>query len=245
MPSYRIDLAYDGTGFHGYARQPDLRTIQGVLEAAFARSVGPVETTVAGRTDAGVHARGQVVSFHTDEATDCERLVRSLNGLLPEEVAVTGCVPVDEAFSARFSALSRSYRYVILNRTTPDPLHRLTSWHVPEPLDIEAMQLAADAFVGEHDFASLCRRAEGRSTARRVLDATWARVGDMIEFTITATSFCHQMVRSMVALCVEVGRGRVPAEQVPGILAARDRSAAKGAAPAHGLVLWEVAYPVE
>ncbi|MFZ0492015.1 MAG: tRNA pseudouridine(38-40) synthase TruA [Acidimicrobiia bacterium] len=243
MPTYRLDISYEGTSFHGYARQDDVRTVQGVVEAALARVMGPVETTVAGRTDAGVHARQQVVSFVMEPPVDVERLVRSLNGLLPADVAALACREAGEGFSARFTARSRSYRYAILNRPTPDPLLRSTTWHVPETLDVEAMQRAAEAFVGEHDFASLCRRAEGRSTVRQVLEASWGRSGDIVEFRVSATSFCHRMVRSMVALCVEVGRGRVDSGDVPGILAARDRAAAKGAAPSRGLVLWGVAYP--
>ena len=245
MPTYRLDISYDGTPFHGYARQRDVQTVQGVLDAALATVIGHVETTVAGRTDAGVHARRQVVSFSTDAVIDVERLVRSLNGLLPVEVAAIACSQVEEGFSARFSAVSRSYRYAILNRPAPDPLLRFTTWHVPGDLDVEAMQRAAEAFIGEHDFASLCRRAEGRSTVREVVEASWARSCDIVEFRVTATSFCHQMVRSMVALCVEVGRGRIDPGDVPGILDVHDRTAGKGAAPPQGLVLWGVAYPDE
>jgi tRNA pseudouridine38-40 synthase len=245
MPTYRLDISYDGTSFHGYARQRDVQTVQSVLDAALARVVGPVETIVAGRTDAGVHARRQVVSFSTDEVIDVERLIRSLNGLLPVEVAALACSQVEEGFSARFSAVSRSYRYAILNRPVPDPLLRSTTWHVPGNLDVEVMQQAAGAFIGEHDFASLCRRAEGRSTIREVVEASWVRNGDIVEFRVTATSFCHQMVRSMVALCVEAGRGRIDPGDVPGIIGALDRNAAKGVAPPHGLVLWDVTYPDE
>lgn len=242
MTTYRLDCSYDGTGFHGYAKQRSVRTVQGDLEAALLQIVGPVETVVAGRTDAGVHATHQVVSFVLDNSVEPAMIARRLNGLLSEEIVVHGCTEVDEEFSARFSAVSRTYRYTILNRATADPLLRFTSWHVPYPLDVEAMQLAVASVIGEHDFGSFCRRAEGRSTIREILDAAWRRDGDVVELQITATSFCHQMVRSIVALCVEVGRGRVPAERVPAILAARDRAAAKGAAPAHGLTLWDVAY---
>jgi tRNA pseudouridine38-40 synthase len=245
MPTYRLDISYDGTSFHGYARQQDIRTVQGVLDAALARIMGPVETTVAGRTDAGVHARQQVVSFTVESSVEVDRLVRSLNGLLPVEVAVLACREVEEGFSSRFSALSRSYRYQILNRPAPDPLRRLTTWHIPQILDLVAMQRAAGAFVGEHDFASLCRKAKGRSTIREVLEVSWARDDDIVEFRVTATSFCRRMVRSMVGLCVEVGRGRLDAGDMAGILAARDREAAGGAAPPHGLVLWDVVYPDE
>jgi tRNA pseudouridine38-40 synthase len=242
MTTYRLDLSYDGTGFHGYAKQPDMRTVQGELEAALARIVGPLETVVAGRTDAGVHAKHQVVSFSLDDPIEPAVIVRRLNGLLDDAIVVLGCSGVSDTFSARFSAASRTYQYMILNREAPDPLVRFTSWHVPYLLDVDAMQGAVAALIGEHDFASFCRKAEGRSTVRKVLDASWRRNGVMVELQITATSFCHQMVRSIVALCVEVGRGRVPASGVPAILEVRDRAAAKGAAPPHGLTLWNVSY---
>lgn len=242
MPAYRLQIAYDGTDFHGYAAQPGLATVQGALEAALERRLGPVETVVAGRTDAGVHARGQVVGFSTTEPTDPERLTRALNRMLPASVVVMDCRPVPDDFNARFSATSRSYRYRVLATTLRDPFEHRYSWHIPEPLETAAMRQAATAFIGEHDFASFCRRAEGRSTIRTVLASDWIVDGPFLEYRVTATSFCHQMVRSLVALMVDVGRGRVPADQVPAILEAKDRSAAKGAAPPHGLFLWSVAY---
>lgn len=246
MPTYRLDIAYDGTDFHGYARQPRVRTVQGVLEEALATALGPVETAVAGRTDAGVHAARQVVSFATDEEISPERLERSLRRLLPEDVTVLSCRRVPDRFHARFSAVSRSYRYTVLNSPAPDPLLRRTAWHVPDPLALEEMSAAAGHLVGTHDFASLCRAARGRSrgwTIRTVLAARWRRPrAKLLVFDVRAESFCHQMVRSMVALCVEIGRGKLPAQAVPAILEARDRNAARGAAPARGLVLWRVSY---
>ncbi len=241
MPTYRLDLAYDGTGFHGYARQPDVRTVQGELEDALFKHTGPVETSVAGRTDAGVHARQQAVSFVAD-ALEPDRLWRSLNSQLRPEIAVTAVTEVDEGFDARFSAVSRRYRYFVHNAPVPDPLTRLYSWHVPDTVDLGAMNEAAGHFVGEHEFASLCRAAEGKATVRTVLEAAWSRSGPQVGFDVAARAFCHQLVRSMVALCVEVGRGRMAAGHVPGVLAARDRNAARGAAPPHGLVLWHVEY---
>jgi len=244
MPTYRLDLAYDGSGFHGYARQTDVRTVQGVIESALATVLGhEIDTTVAGRTDAGVHAEAQVVSFTTDEPIDLDRTARSLDALVGDEIAVTSLVEAPDGFDARFSATSRSYRYLIDNRPVADPLTRHMALHVPEPLDVTAMHTAAQHFVGEHDFASLCRKAEGKTTERTVLSAGWTGDrGGLITYSVTATAFCHQMVRSMVALCVEVGRGRVGEGDVPAILEARDRSAARGAAPPHGLVLVEVRY---
>lgn len=244
MPAYRLDLAYDGTGFHGYARQADVRTVQGDLEAALAPIAGEVATVAAGRTDAGVHAQGQVVSFETSRDLDPEWLQRSLNKRLGPEIAVTSVTRVPAGFNARFAAASRSYRYLVLDQEVPDPFLRHTAWHVPIRLDEHAMNACAAEMVGEHDFASFCRAAPGRSTVRTVLAAAWVRFdASLLRFDITARSFCHQMVRSLVAMCVDVGRHHLPPEAVPAIFAACDRNAARGAAPAHGLTLMEVAYP--
>lgn len=243
MPTYRLDLAYDGSGFHGYAKQPNVRTVQSVLEEALFRLTGPVETVVAGRTDAGVHARGQVVSFVTEMVLDEQRAARSLDAMVGEEIAVRQCRRVADDFDARFSAVSRTYRYRVLNLPVADPLLRHSVWHVSHPLDAGALDAAARHFIGSHDFASFCRKAEGRSTERTVLQAAWQdEGGGLLSFTITATSFCRQMVRSLVAVCVDAGRGKLDLGSVPAIIAARDRHTARGAAPPHGLILWEVAY---
>jgi tRNA pseudouridine38-40 synthase len=202
---------------------------------------GPVETTVAGRTDSGVHARGQVVSFDCERKLDTDRTARSLNKLLGDEIVVWDCRLAAEGFNARFSAKSRTYRYFIANTPLLDPLQRHHVWHVPYSLDLVSMNAAAAHLVGEHDFASFCRKAEGRSTERTVLSANWQEGAPLI-FEIRATSFCHQMVRSLIALCVEVGRGNIPSDAVPAIIAARDRNAAIGPAPPQGLILWEVGY---
>ena len=243
MPTYRLTLAYLGTGFHGYARQPRVRTVQGDLETAIGRHLGSFETTVAGRTDKGVHAAGQVVGLSTDEEVAVLSLQTSLNKQLGPEIAVLTFDAVDTGFNARFDATERAYEYRILNREAPDPFLAATTWHVPEPLDVAAMNEAAAGFVGEHDFSSLCRRAEGRSLVRDVRSAVWRPHGELLMYAVAASSFCHQMVRSMVALCVDVGRGRVEADTVPAILAARDRHAARGVAPPHGLTLVHVEYP--
>jgi len=242
MPTYRLTIAYDGSGFHGYARQREVRTVQGELEAALFLHTGEVDISVAGRTDKGVHAAGQVVSFSLPERLDEVRLLRSLNRQLAPEIAVLDTSVVEEDFSARFSATGRSYVYRILNREPPDPFLAATSWHVATPLDVDAMNVAAEAFVGEQDFASLCRRSGDRSTVRHVRTAGWLRRDDLVEFHVSASSFCHQMVRSMVAICVDVGRAKIDAALVPEILAARDRHAARGAAPPHGLTLIRVEY---
>ncbi|NIR36878.1 MAG: tRNA pseudouridine(38-40) synthase TruA, partial [Actinobacteria bacterium] len=217
MPTYRIDLGYDGSGFHGYARNPGVRTVQGELESALATVLGAeVATTVAGRTDAGVHAHGQVVSFEAAEF-DLDGTTRSLRSLLGPEIAVWELAIAPEDFDARFSATSRSYRYLVGETVALDPMLRHTVWHVGVVLDLDAMNAAAAAFVGEHDFASLCRAQKGKTTVRTVRQAVWSRGDDLLRYDVTAAAFCHQMVRSMVALCVEVGRGRVEAERVPAI----------------------------
>lgn len=244
MPTVRLDLSYDGTDFHGYAKQLEVRTVQEVLEEALQRLFGDVHTTVAGRTDAGVHARHQVVSFATDKPIDVNALRRSLNSMLPDDVAVHDVsTPADEQFSARFSATRRTYRYRLLNRQVPDPMRRRFMWHLGKPLDAFAMNQSARHFVGEHDFASFCRKAPRRPTIRTVTSARWTEpVPDELQFEISGFAFCHQMVRSIVAICVDVGLGKMDSLDIPGIIEAKDRSLASGAAPAHGLTLWQIEY---
>ncbi len=238
-----MDLAYDGSGFRGMARQPGVRTVQGALEDAIETAIGvPVELVCAGRTDAGVHARGQVVSFVVDADLDTDRLARSVTSMLGGEVVAYSVSLVEAGFSARFSANWRSYRYRVLNAPSPDPFLRSTSWHVTDPLDVAAMNIASVGFVGVHDFSSFCRQAGGRSSEREVLEAEWVTEAELIVFAIRAGAFCHQMVRSLVGFCVDVGRGKVPAESVAAVIAAKDRHAARPIAPPHGLVLWEVGY---
>jgi tRNA pseudouridine38-40 synthase len=214
-----------------------------VLEEALAQMLQqPVETVVAGRTDAGVHAREQVVSFGVDEPIDTDRLQRGITSMLGPEVVANRVTEVPAGFSARFSAMWRRYHYRVDTGAAPDPLLRRHAWHVSDPLDLDRMNRAAGHFVGERDFASFCRAVEGRSTTRRVLQAAWRTEGRFVVFDVVSSSFCHQMVRSMVALCVDIGRGKLAPDRVPGILEARDRNAARGAAPPHGLVLVGVGY---
>ena len=243
MPTLRLDLAYDGSGFRGYAHQEGLRTVQGTLEDALNTVLdGPVETAVAGRTDAGVHARGQVVSFRALSPIDVERLARSLNGLVGPEIAVMAITEVDDGFDARFSARWRRYRYSMFTGSVPDPLTRGLEWHVGPRLDHDSMAAAATEFVGEHDFSAFCRSREGRSNVRRVDETGWEPDGERLHFWIKANAFCHQMVRSLVGLCYDVGRGFTPVESVGEIVESGDRSRVATVAPPHGLILWEVGY---
>lgn len=242
MPTYRLDVSYDGSGFHGYAIQPDVRTVQGDLEAALKRIVGEVRTQVAGRTDAGVHAVGQVVTFDHDAELDVARLTRSLNSLLGPEIAVSSAAEVAEGFDARRNAVTRRYRYEILNRSVPDPFRRGVTWHIHHPLDVGRMHEAAQLFVGEQDFSSFCRDDQGKSRKRYVLEASWTRDDDVVVFEIEANAFCHQMVRSLVAMCVEVGKGNRSVDDVSRAMQSGDRDFASGAAPPQGLKLIGVSY---
>lgn len=248
----RLVVAYDGTPFHGVAVNRGVRTVAGDLGEALARVLGgPVELTVAGRTDKGVHARGQVVTFdvEADRRPDLVALVRSLNRQCGPAIAVLDAAVVAPDFDARFSATARRYRYLVHHAAAPDPFRAAWAWHVEAPLDLPAMVLACDALIGEHDFASFCRRpkrADGQeaSLVRRVVEASWHDDGDgLLRFEIEASAFCHQMVRSIVGTLVDVGRGRTRAGEVLGIVHARDRAAAGEPAPPHGLTLWLVRYP--
>ena len=240
-----MDIAYDGSPFHGYAAQPGLRTVQGELEAALHRLVGAVETAVAGRTDAGVHASGQVVSFESGDPVDPTRAKRSLNKMLAPQIAVLRLVEGEPGFHARFSAVGRCYRYLVLNREAPDPFLAGRAWHVVAPLDVDAMAQTCGAMEGEHDFASFCRRSGDAPTERKVFWCGWHRDGELIELSIAANSFCHQMVRSIAAFGVTVGLGKRDAGEVRAVLEAADRTAVGGVAPPHGLTLVAVGYAGE
>ncbi len=241
-------VAYDGSGFAGFAPNPGVVTVGGTLASTIERVLRhPVTLTCAGRTDAGVHAWGQVVSFDTEvepDAFDGAALRRSINGLCGPAIVVRDVELAPDDFDARHSALSRRYRYTVLNRDVPDPFLAATTWHVSAPLDLVGMRLACDPFIGEHDFSSFCRKVADRSLVRTVVSASWDDLGEgLLRFEIEAMSFCQQMVRSIVGTLVEVGQGRKHAGDVAAILRAGDRSFAGALAPPHGLSLWEVRYP--
>ncbi|HEX2849842.1 MAG TPA: tRNA pseudouridine(38-40) synthase TruA [Acidimicrobiales bacterium] len=248
----RMTVAYDGGPYKGFARQPGVKTVAGTLEEAIERVLRvPVRLTCAGRTDAGVHAWGQVVHFDVpdplggDRVLDLDALQRSLNRMLRTTIAVRAVDVAPEGFDARHSAVARHYRYTVMNRPVPDPFLAATSWHVESPLDLRAMQLACDPFFGEHDFAAFCKKPDDpqASTVRKVLDARWLDLGDgLLRFDISATSFCHNMVRSIVGTLVDVGLERKTAGDMAWIIRTGDRQHAGPVAPAHGLLLWAVRY---
>jgi tRNA pseudouridine38-40 synthase len=246
----RLDLAYDGTEFHGWAAQPGLRTVEGLVAESLAtvlRRPEPAELTCAGRTDAGVHARGQVAHCDLDDAEveSVPTLGRRLNGVLPSDVRVRGAAPAPAGFDARFGATSRRYAYRVADSPAAiDPLARREVLAWPRPLDLGLMGEASAALVGEHDFAAFCRKREGATTFRTLLELSWARTPHGVAVaTVRADAFCHSMVRSLVGCLLAVGEGRRPPSWAAEVLLAGVRDSAVTVAPAHGLTLEEVVYP--
>jgi tRNA pseudouridine38-40 synthase len=217
--------------------------VEGVLSDALARVLGDTpKLSVAGRTDAGVHARGQVASFVADDDVDLERLERSVNGMLAPEIVAWDVRRAAEGFDARFSATAREYRFRIGMGPWPDPFEARFVWHRPGSLAVSPMREAARTLLGEHDFASFCRRPPSGGTIRRLERLSIARDGDRLEITARANAFLHQMVRALVGTLVAVGDGRLEPTEVARILAARDRGRTPQMAPAHGLTLERVIY---
>ncbi len=256
----RMVVAYDGTDFRGLAPNPGMRTVVGELQRVIEPLIGHTpDIVMSGRTDAGVHAWGQVLSFVMPTgAVDVDRIQKSVNSRLGPEIVVREIAQVPDDFSARFSAIGRRYRYLVINRSVDDPFLARTGWWVDSqrhgPLELAAMNAACGHLIGQHDFSSFCRRPRARPTeagatgevslARRVDEARWLDLGEgILRFDIRGSAFCHQMVRSIVGFMVAVGRGKRHADELPDVLAARDRSRAENPAPPHGLTLWQVDYP--
>lgn len=258
-------VAYDGGPFHGFAVQadPDLPTVGGALTRALSRMLNgrAVTVTCAGRTDAGVHARGQVV--HADlpgevvekwlagephgSGGDLPRLAKSLSNQCGPAIAVWRARVAPADFDARHSAQARRYRYLIHRGELPDPLWRERAWHVSGDLDLSAMRIAADSLLGQHDFAAFCRRPPGREgpITRRVTEVAWKQEGEFLSFEIEANAFCHQMVRSIVGCLVAVGRGKMTAAELYEVLRRSERSNIADPAPPQGLCLELVRYPTQ
>jgi len=244
MPRVRLTLEYDGTEFVGWQRQLNGRSVQEVLESGLAKFLGEkVTTAAAGRTDAGVHALGQVVAFDAPRALPSKAWVRGLSDLLPVDLVVVAADEVPDDFDPRRWATGKRYRYFVSRRQSRAPLLRRTHWEVFPPLDVESMRIAAPVLVGTHDFSSFraadCEAPHPRRTLRELdLQA----VGDILRIEVEGTAFLKHMVRNIVGSLVEVGRGRRAPEWIAEVLAARDRTLAGPTAPAHGLTLVEVTY---
>jgi tRNA pseudouridine38-40 synthase len=246
----RLVVAYDGTDFRGFAAQRDQRTVAGELSVALAKLLrttpDALDLSCAGRTDAGVHGWGQVVSLPVVTARDVEpeKVLRSVNSQLGPEVVVREATWAEPGFDARRSATWRSYRYTIVNRPEPDPFLARTAWWVSEPLELRVLRMAADPVLGVHDFAAFCRkRPSGGTTVRRVFDSSWDDLGDgVLRYDIRASAFCWQMVRSIVGTLVDAGAGKLRPSDVLRILRSGDRNVAGRVAPPAGLMLWDVGY---
>lgn len=244
MRSIKLVIEYEGTNYHGWQTQKNALTIQEVLEDKLRIITGePVKITAASRTDAGVHARGQVVNFKTNSRIEPEALLRGLNSLLPPDIVIKAAEEVREDFNSRRDAKSKVYQYIILNRRYPSALQRRYSWFIPEQLDVKTMKKAASFLKGEHDFSSFrAADCDSDNPWRRVKRVSVTKEKDFIKITIEATAFLRHMVRNVVGSLVEVGRGKTTAAGFKQILAARDRTRAGPTAPAHGLFLVEVKY---
>lgn len=239
----KATVAYDGSDFLGFQRQANGRTVQEVLEAALERITGRrVRVLAAGRTDAGVHAEGQVIAFDAYWRHGLPDLQRAMNAVLPPDTAVRELVEAAPGFHPRYDARSRRYRYSVYNAPVRSPLARRTSLHVRGPLDLDAMEAATALLVGEHDFAAFGRPTQGDVTVRCVIEAGWVAELPWLFFEIEANAFLFRMVRSIVGTLLQVGRGRLSPEQFRAILVSRDRSCAGQTVAAQGLCLMRVNY---
>jgi tRNA pseudouridine38-40 synthase len=241
---FKLIVAYDGSDFHGWQIQPNGRTVQQALEEAVTRFTGEtVRVAAAGRTDAGVHAAGQVVSFTLRAPRAPDVVQRALNALTPRDISITAVETVADGFDPRRAARSRTYVYRIWNARWPSPFWRRYAWHVGRPLDADAMRTAAAALLGEHDFSAFqAADCDADNPVRRVLRSELERREPLLTYTIEATAFLRHMVRTVIGTLVEIGSGERPATDVPRLLAARDRTQAGVTAPACGLCLARVSY---
>lgn len=241
----RLDLAYDGTEFSGWAAQPGRRTVEGTLADALSvvlRHSEPMKLTVAGRTDAGVHAAGQVAHVDVRRPVDPDEVRRRLAGILPDDIAIRQVSAAPDDFDARFAAVARRYLYRVTD-AVPDPLRRRDTLAWPRPLDADVMRAAALGLVGEHDFAAYCRPRPGATTVRTLRSLAVERDGDVISVSPTADAFCHNQVRAMVGALLAVGEGRRSPDWPRQVLLAGVRDSAVTVAPALGLTLVGVDYP--
>ncbi len=243
--NFKLTIEYDGSAFHGWQRQSSDPTIQGTIEAALGKMTrSSISLIGSGRTDAGVHAAGQIANFHCDTALTPQTFIKGLNSLLPDDIVIKACLEVGDSFHARYDAKSKTYVYRICNASLPSAIGRQYSWHVRKKLDTEMMKAAIDYFVGTHDFKSFEGAGSPRSTTiRKIMAATLeAKDGATLLFTVKADGFLRFMVRNIVGTLVDVGGGRISPDDVPAILASKDRNLASATAPPHGLFLMQVDY---
>lgn len=244
MRTLKLTVAYDGTAFAGWQLQANQRTVQGVLEEALQPIEGSrVVVYAAGRTDAGVHAAGQVISFTLTSAISCDALVRALNVRLDRDVRVMSAEDAPDGFNARFHARQKTYRYAIYNAAVVPPPLRQFVWPVPQPLDVVAMNEAAALLIGEHDFAAFQGAGSDVITTRREILASHVLSREaQVFYEVTGTGFLRHMVRNIVGTLVDIGRGRRPVADVERVLHSRERAQASATAPPHGLTLVRVDY---
>lgn len=246
MQNFKLFIEYDGTAYQGWQRQKDGSTVQGTIEAALETMIGhPVTVIGSGRTDAGVHALNQVANFRADTRLTPEIFERGLNSLLPPDIVVKDCAPVDQAFHSRYRARSKVYNYRILNRSTPAALFRQYAWHIRKPLDLDAMSEAMRCLKGRHDFSAFEATGSPRSDAVRTvidLDLTGKDAEGYVVFSIEADGFLRHMVRNIVGTLVDVGLEKISPGAFEDIVVSKDRTQAGITAPAHGLLLKEVRY---
>ena len=244
MRNLRLDICYDGTKYRGWQRLSGVdNTIQGKLEQTLSRLLGEeIEVAGSGRTDAGAHALGQVVSFHTENELCCQELLAQLRRYLPEDIGIYSCKEAHPRFHARLNAKTKRYRYRIWNSDTPCVFDRKYLWQLPDALDLDAMQAAAELLLGEHDFSAFCANKKmKKSTVRRIDAIDIVKDGNELIFSFTGNGFLYNMVRILVGTLVEVGRGERSADSIPALFGAK-REQAGLLVPAQGLCLMEVTY---
>jgi tRNA pseudouridine38-40 synthase len=244
MKNLRMIVSYDGSDYHGFQIQPAQDTVQEELQKAVQALVGhTVQIFGSGRTDTGVHAREQVINFHTSSPIPVERWAMALNSRLPSDIVVHHVEEVDKAFHARYSAKRKTYRYTIKNSRYPDVFQRNYQWHISRTLDIGAMENAATCFVGTHEFTSFCSKNTSKVIHERTLyRSEWVREGDVLHYFVEGNGFLHHMVRIIVGTLIEVGDGKRTAESMKDLLHLKDRDASGPTAPPMGLMLWAVEY---
>ncbi|HVY82076.1 MAG TPA: tRNA pseudouridine(38-40) synthase TruA [Steroidobacteraceae bacterium] len=245
MVRFAVGIEYDGTAYAGWQSQSSAPSIQALTEQAFSSVANEAVTLVcAGRTDAGVHAREQVAHFDTSATRPLRGWLLGANSNLPRDISVAWITPVPMHFHARYSAETRTYRYFIFNRPVRSALVEKRAAQLHRPLDHERMRAAAAAFIGEHDFSAFrSSECQAKSTVRRLTRMTVERAGDWIAVEVTANAFLHHMVRNLVGVLLEIGRGEQPVEWARHVLESRDRTQGGVTAPAEGLYMWSVEYP--